>query len=140
MNAIGSARASAGGASPARELWKQREPPHARGERDDGQREVQPVARATTVSASVARPKITALRPTARFGPRRAATSDRQEGRREDGGRRDAEVGVRCAEERQLERRAERAEICEEEKEPDDPKGHLADHARESIACPICSG
>src|SRR5688572_10214148 len=73
MNAIGSARASAGGASPARELWKS-ESHHI------------PAASATTdsarssqllrdeVSASVARPKITALRPTARRGPKRPAT------------------------------------------------------------------
>jgi hypothetical protein len=114
-------------------------PPEAGGERNDRQREVEPVG---ARSREPERGEAEDHRAQAHSATRPEARSDqeREERGREDRRRGDTEVRVRSAEERQLEGRAERAEICEQKEEPDDPEGHLADHARESIAWPQPSG
>jgi hypothetical protein len=91
---------------------EEREPPHPRRERDDRERKVQPVA------ARCGEPERRDAEDHSAEtdgAPRTETRGDdeREEGRGEYRQGRDGEVGVGRAEERLLERRAERAEIRE---------------------------
>jgi hypothetical protein len=112
---------------------------HPRGKRDDRERKVEPVAarRGEQQRCETEDDRAETHGP-ARSEPR--GDDQSEERRREDRQRRDTEVRVRRSEERQLERRAEGPQIRKQEQEPDDPEGHLSDHARESIAWPPPSG
>ena len=114
---------------------EQREPPHPRRKRDDRKREVQPVA--TRRGEQQRRDaEDHPAQPDGAPWPEARGDDEREERRGEDGDGGDGEIGVRRAEERLLEGGAERAEVREQEQESDDSERHLADHARESRACP----